>query len=170
MIEIDAALVASLVGTQFPQWAGLPVVPVAAVGWDNRTFRLGERMLVRLPSAERYVAQVAKEQRWLPLLAPRLPLPIPAPLALGAPGAGYPWPWSVYRWLDGEPARTERIADLGGFARDLACFLQRSRRSMRPTVRRPGPITSIAVAGSRSMTRRRGAQLPCWATSWPPRL
>lgn len=31
-------------------------------GWDNRTFRLGADLLVRLPSRARYVAQVAKEQ------------------------------------------------------------------------------------------------------------
>jgi aminoglycoside phosphotransferase (APT) family kinase protein len=120
---IDADLAARLVAAQFPHWAGLPVVPVDQPGWDNRTFRLGEAMSVRLPSAEAYAASVAKEHTWLPRLAPRLPLPIPVPLALGAPGCGYPWPWSVRRWIDGRPSSRERIRDLVVFARDLAGFV-----------------------------------------------
>jgi aminoglycoside phosphotransferase (APT) family kinase protein len=42
---------------------------------------------------------------------------------MGQPAAGYPWHWSIYRWLDGEIATSERIADLPQFARDLAQFL-----------------------------------------------
>jgi aminoglycoside phosphotransferase (APT) family kinase protein len=120
---IDTALVKRLVAAQFPRWAGVPVRPVDVDGWDNRTYRLGSDMTVRLPSATMYVAQVEKEHRWLPVLAPRLPLPIPVPLAKGTPGDGYPFPWSVYRWIDGRPATTERIDDLTVFATDVADFL-----------------------------------------------
>jgi aminoglycoside phosphotransferase (APT) family kinase protein len=122
-VEIDVSLVRRLVAAQFPKWADLPIRPVASGGWDNRTFHLGEHMSVRLPSAAPYALQVAKEHRWLPRLAPHLPLPIPVPLAMGAPAEGYPWPWSVYCWLDGEPATNERIADLSEFATALAQFL-----------------------------------------------
>ena len=122
-VNIDASLVTQLVSSQFPAWADLPITPVEFDGWDNRTFRLGVDMLLRLPSAEGYTAQVEKEQRWLPMLAPRLPLPIPAPLAMGVPGEGYPWNWSVYRWLEGAGASTERIEDLNEFATTLARFL-----------------------------------------------
>ena len=45
------------------------------------------------------------------------------PLAKGVPDEAYPWPWSVYRWLDGQPVATERIADLDQFACSLAGFL-----------------------------------------------
>ncbi|HYI19042.1 MAG TPA: aminoglycoside phosphotransferase family protein, partial [Solirubrobacteraceae bacterium] len=120
---VDEHLARRLVDSQFPQWADLPVTPVEHGGVDNRTFRLGERMTVRLPSADWYALQVAKEQRWLPVLAPRLPLPIPTPVAKGAPGEGYPYAWSVYRWLDGEIASESRIADLTEFATTLAGFL-----------------------------------------------
>jgi aminoglycoside phosphotransferase (APT) family kinase protein len=125
MIEMDitASLVSQLIRTQFPQWADLPIEPVAFDGWDNRTFHLGAEMSVRLPSAEGYAAQVEKEHRWLPQLAPLLPLPIPTPLALGAPAAGYPWHWSVYRWLEGEVATTAHLADRPQFAKALAQFL-----------------------------------------------
>jgi aminoglycoside phosphotransferase (APT) family kinase protein len=78
---------------------------------------------VRLPSSAIYVPQVEKEQRWLPKLAPLLPLPIPVPLAMGVPASGYPWPWSIYRWLEGDNATIERIADLRQFAIELAQFL-----------------------------------------------
>jgi aminoglycoside phosphotransferase (APT) family kinase protein len=120
---IDAALAARMVTAQFPEWAGLPVVPVEQPGWDNRTFRLGDTMSVRLPSAAAYVPSVRKEHTWLPRLAPRLPLPIPMPLALGSPGDVYPWPWSVRRWIDGRVSSRQRIRDLVAFARDLAGFL-----------------------------------------------
>ncbi len=121
--DIDVALVKRLITAQFPQWAHLPVTPAVPQGWDNRTFRLGAQMSVRLPSAAPYVAQVEKEHRWLPKLAPHLPLPIPIPLAKGAPAEGYPFNWSVYRWLEGETASTERIDDLIEFATTLAGFL-----------------------------------------------
>jgi aminoglycoside phosphotransferase (APT) family kinase protein len=120
---IDESLVSRLVATQFPEWAHLPIRPVDFGGWDNRTFHLGEQMTVRLPSAAAYVLQVEKEQRWLPQLAPHLPLPIPVPLAMGQPGDGYPWHWSIYRWLEGEIATIEGITDLRQFAVALADFL-----------------------------------------------
>ncbi len=122
-VDIDVALVRQLIAAQFPRWADLPLKPVDFDGWDNRTFRLGEDMSVRLPSAARYSAQVEKEHRWLPRLAPLLPLPIPVPLAMGVPGSGYPWPWSVYRWLEGEEATVERVDDLVQFSTSLARFL-----------------------------------------------
>ncbi|GLS35876.1 aminoglycoside phosphotransferase [Mesorhizobium tianshanense] len=80
-------------------------------------------MLVRLPSAAAYSLQVEKEQRWLPRLAPLLPLPVPVPLAMGNPADNYPWHWSVYRWIEGETATRERIASLPQFAASLARFL-----------------------------------------------
>ena len=122
-VEIDSGLIRRLIGQQFPQWAHLPIRSVEPDGWDNRTFRLGNDMSVRLPSAKRYVAQVEKEHRWLPVIAPHLPLPVPVPLARGVPAKGYPWPWSVYRWLEGEPASNGHITDPVQFARSLAEFL-----------------------------------------------
>jgi aminoglycoside phosphotransferase (APT) family kinase protein len=125
---IDAALARRLVGVKFPHWAELPVVPVAGGGWDNRTFRLGPDMAVRLPSAARYASQVEKEHHWLPVLRPLLPLPVPVPLAIGEPGLGYPWRWSIYRWLPGEAATLAPIADLSKFAMSLAEFLTALQR------------------------------------------
>jgi aminoglycoside phosphotransferase (APT) family kinase protein len=122
-IVVALSLVQKLVAAQFPAWAHLPIRPVAVSGWDNWTFRLGEQMSVRLPSAQRYVPQVDKEHLWLPRLGPQLPLHIPVPLAKGLPTDEYPWPWSVYRWLEGEPAAVARSGDLRLFATSLARFL-----------------------------------------------
>lgn len=138
-MNIDAALVRELITGQFPGWADLPVTPVLPGGWDNRTFRLGAELLVRLPSAEGYAAQVKKEHRWLPELAPLLPLPIPVPLARGAPAHGYPWPWSVYRWLLGESAATGQIDDLAEFAARLGQFLAALQRLDVAAGPPPGP-------------------------------
>lgn len=100
-VTVDPDLVARLIADQFPRWAGLPLTPVPSVGTDNAMVRLGDDLAVRLPRIGWAVHSVAREQRWLPRLAPLLPVAIPEPVALGEPGHGYPWPWSVYRWLPG---------------------------------------------------------------------
>ena len=136
---IDVELVRRLIRAQFPDWEDLPITPIVPGGWDNRTFRLGERMTVRLPSADGYRLQVEKEQRWLPLLAPQLPLPIPLPVRAGTPGEGYPWAWSIYEWIEGEPASNGSIRDLEEFAGDLAGFLVALRQVEVANGPLPGP-------------------------------
>ena len=128
-LNVPAAQVRRLVASQFPEYAGLPLRPVERNGWDNHTFRLGETMAVRLPTASRYAGQIAKEQIWLPRLAPQLPFPIPEPVALGQPGAGYPFPWSINRWIDGENASRDSVPNLNDFAGDLAGFLKALHRA-----------------------------------------
>jgi aminoglycoside phosphotransferase (APT) family kinase protein len=126
---IDIGLARRLVDSQFPQWSELPITEVEVDGWDNRTFRLGSELTVRLPTGDWYAKQVEKEQRWLPVLAPQLPLPIPTPAAKGTPDAGFPYPWSVYGWLEGELASKAHIGDLTGFATSLAGFLHALARA-----------------------------------------
>jgi aminoglycoside phosphotransferase (APT) family kinase protein len=120
---IDAALVRRLIETQFPRWAALPVTPVEVDGWDNRTYRLGDTMSVRLPTAAGYVPAVAKENEWLPRLARQLPLPIPDVLGAGVPDRGYPYPWSVRSWLPGTTALAAPPTDPSRFAEQVAAFI-----------------------------------------------
>ncbi|GAA1155438.1 aminoglycoside phosphotransferase family protein [Kribbella jejuensis] len=120
---IDAELVRRLIAQQFPQWADLPVTPVKVDGWDNRTYRLGTELTARLPTAESYVAAVEKEHTWLPRLAPVLPVEIPSAVAIGKPGLGYPHPWAIRRWISGETASVDSVADLDAFARAIADFI-----------------------------------------------
>ncbi|GAA2146058.1 aminoglycoside phosphotransferase family protein [Glycomyces algeriensis] len=127
MTDITADLVTTLVADQFPQWAHLPVAPVPRQGWDNRTFRLGETLAVRLPSGPGYVAAVAKEDRALPVLAAHLPVPVPAPVATGTPSPEYPHPWSVRRWLDGEALMDAGDVDRSRLAADLGAILTELR-------------------------------------------
>ncbi|WP_166350095.1 aminoglycoside phosphotransferase family protein [Phytoactinopolyspora limicola] len=126
---IDAELVRRLIAAQFPHWASLPVRPVEVEGWDNRTYRLGDDLTVRLPTHEAYVPAVEKEHRWLPRLAPVLPLAIPESLALGQPGEGYPHPWAVRRWIPGDTAQPERTADMVTFAESVGEFVLALRRA-----------------------------------------
>ena len=127
-VETDAALVGRLLAAQFPQWADLPIEPVPSAGTDNALYRLGDDMAVRMPRIHWAIGQVDKEQRWLPRLAPLLPLAIPVPLAKGAPGEGYPWDWTICRWLEGESVAVARIDELRRAAVDLARFLQALQR------------------------------------------
>lgn len=124
-VPIDADLVRLLVADQFPQWAALEIVPVESPGWDNALYRLGPELVVRLPRRVLGAELVPNEQRWLPVLAPRLPLPVPVPLGCGVPGAGYPWPWSVCRWLPGRSVAEGglRGVEVGALASSLGAFL-----------------------------------------------
>lgn len=60
-IEITELLAKELIAEQFPNWANLSIKSVEFGGHDNRTFHLGDEMLIRLPSAEKYVDAVSKE-------------------------------------------------------------------------------------------------------------
>lgn len=98
---VSSELVHQLLKSQFPQFSDRPIVAVASAGTDNALFRLGDDLLVRMPIIDWAVADVAKEQRWLPYLAPHVPVQIPTPISLGAPEHGYPCDWSIYRWCAG---------------------------------------------------------------------
>ncbi|MFE5630417.1 aminoglycoside phosphotransferase family protein [Streptomyces sp. NPDC056543] len=137
-------LVSALVAAQFPQWAALPVTPVASAGTDNDMYRLGDAMAVRLPKTAETAGSVVKEQRWLPHLAPHLPLPVPVPVGHGRPGEGFGLPWSVYDWIDGANAFDAPIDDLAHAAVELGRFgvaLRSVDASGGPRCIRGGPVT-----------------------------
>ncbi|MFE7170792.1 aminoglycoside phosphotransferase family protein [Streptomyces sp. NPDC057616] len=142
-LDIDTALVSRLIAEQLPQWAGLPVRPVASAGTDNAMYRLGDDMAVRLPRLPGGARQIDKEHRWVPRLAPHLPLAVPAPLAKGVPGAGYGLSWGVYRWLEGEDAHAAPLAEPASAARQLGEFvvaLRRADAAGGPPSFRGGPV------------------------------
>src|SRR5579862_6443887 len=121
-IEIDTPLVRALLNAQHPDLASLPLIDVGT-GWDNNVYRLGDDLVVRLPRRAAAAALIEHEQRWLPELAPGLPLPIPTPVRTGQPGSGYPWSWTVTRWLIGQSATISPPHDLATAAIELGGFL-----------------------------------------------
>ncbi len=113
-VEVTEDLVRDLLVVQHPDLADLPLV-VVANGWDNVILRLGRDLSVRVPRRQSAAALLVNEQRWLPELAPRLPVPVPVPVRRGAPTEFYPWHWSVCPWFDGDLA-----ADVAPAGRDVA--------------------------------------------------
>ena len=135
-VDTDADLVRRLLASQHPQWAGLSIERVASAGTDNAIYRLGDELAVRLPRIGWAVDFVAKEQTWLPVLAPHLPLVVPLPVAIGEPEEAFPYPWGVVQWLPGELATADRLDDPVQAALDLARFV-RALRTVDPT---DGPL------------------------------
>jgi len=120
---VDAVLVQRLIASQHPQWAGLPIERVASDGTTNAIYRLGPVAAVRLPLVRYGEQAIDVEGRWLPQIAPGLPLTVPAQLATGEPDAGYPFRWSVHRWIEGEPVSHAPVEDLVTLAESLAAWL-----------------------------------------------
>ncbi|WP_369432086.1 aminoglycoside phosphotransferase family protein [Glycomyces amatae] len=119
---IDEALVRSLLREQHPDLAGLPLREVEG-GWDNRMWRLGENLAVRMPQTPRAPSLLEKEHRWLPGLAPDLSLPVPVPVRIGAPSDRFPRNWIVATWVSGEPADAAPVERGPEAAAALAAFL-----------------------------------------------
>jgi len=121
-VDVTVELVRRLLAGQHPDLAGLPI-EFLANGWDNAMFRLGDRLLVRLPRREPAARILLNEQRWLPVLAPNIQLPIPSPERTGRPAHGYPFSWSVVPYLPGEPAAAADSLDQAAAAGSVGAFL-----------------------------------------------
>lgn len=125
-IDITSTLAKKLIAEQFPEFADLPIRDVEKQGHDNRTYRLGEAMLIRMPTAESYALKVPKEQVLLPKLASYLTVNIPRPITMGVPSQDYPYPFSIYKWLEGRSLNLVVLEDkqIETLAVDLAIFLK----------------------------------------------
>jgi len=187
-VDTDEDLVRRLVAAQFPHWAHLPIRRVLPAGTDNAIYRLGDDLSARLPRRPHGVLPLEKEIRWLPRLAPLLPLAAPVPIAEGAPGEDYPFVWAVCRWVYGDNATAGRIADPRRFATELAelaAALQRIDSSDGPgpgshnffrgePIARRDAATRAAIAalaskvdaGAATAAWEEALQAPEW--HWPP--
>jgi aminoglycoside phosphotransferase (APT) family kinase protein len=121
-VEVSADLVRRLLADQHPDLARLPVAFLAN-GWDNELYRVGDGLVARLPRRALGAQIIKNEQRWLPELAPRLPLPVPYPERTGEPGHGYPYCWSVVPYLPGVPAAEATSFDPARAAAAVGRFL-----------------------------------------------
>ncbi|UZN05056.1 aminoglycoside phosphotransferase family protein [Cellulomonas sp. S1-8] len=118
-IDVTADLARALLADQHPDLADLPVHG-RTFGWDNLTWRLGDDLALRFPVRELSSTLIEREQRWLPVLAPLLPVAVPRPVRDGRPGLGYPWTWSVVPWLAGDVVAATPVADRTAWATQLA--------------------------------------------------
>ena len=115
-----------LIAEQFPEYSNLPLTDVEQQGHDNRTYKLGPDMLIRMPTAACYALKVPKEQELLPEFANFLSIKIPAPIKTGKPSSDYPYPFSIYQWLPGKSINLLTLTDQEKeqLAFDLAKFLK----------------------------------------------
>ncbi len=60
-MEICIEMVQRLINEQYPEFMGLNIKSVEKSGHDNRTFHLGEDMIIRLPSGKDYAMQAKKK-------------------------------------------------------------------------------------------------------------
>jgi len=125
-LNISPDLARNLITEQFPEFAHLPIISVEKQGHDNRTYRLGNDMLIRMPTDDSYALKVPKEQKLLPRLASHLTTNIPVPVKMGVASTEFPFPFSIYKWLDGRSADLLILDDdcLENIALDLAKFLK----------------------------------------------
>ncbi|PPK67392.1 phosphotransferase [Actinokineospora auranticolor] len=122
-IEITAGLVRDLLRDQHPDLAELPLREVDG-GWGNQMWRLGDELAVRIQRVDTEPEHQLKERRWLPLLAPRLPLPVPVPVRDGAASDRFPKLWTVMTWVPGVPLDRGSITRGEHAADTLAAFLR----------------------------------------------
>ena len=156
-VEIDDGTVGRLVAAQLPEWASLPVRRLPPLGTDNQLFRLGDELLVRMPRIHWAADSALTEHRWLPRIAPHLPLPVPAPVALGVPGEGYPFHWTVVPWIEGENPTPDTF-DPEEWAVSLGAFVRACR--------------AVPAMDAPVKTEGRGAPLASlddWVREWTPR-
>ncbi|MBZ6309855.1 phosphotransferase [Streptomyces olivaceus] len=121
--EITADLVRELLREQHPDLAGLAVREVAG-GWGNQMWRLGDDLAVRMQRMDPTPELLLKERRWLPVLAPGLPLPVPVPVRSGEPSARFPKHWTVMTWVPGTPLDLSPVTRGAHAADVLADFLR----------------------------------------------
>jgi aminoglycoside phosphotransferase (APT) family kinase protein len=108
-VHIDDDLVRALLHEQHPDLAGETLARVDA-GWDNVTYRVGGELAIRIPRRETAVALLLNEQRWLPVLGPRLGIAVPLPTRSGVPSGLFKWPWSIVKWVPGQTVDSEPMA------------------------------------------------------------
>jgi aminoglycoside phosphotransferase (APT) family kinase protein len=122
-LTIDAALVSSLLVSQFPHLSDLACHHVAE-GFDNSLWRLGDDLVIRIPRRASAVELTLNELRWLPEAAAHVSLRTPLPLMAGVPEHGYPWPWSITSWIEGIPGDDVDLDNNGPSAAAMATFLR----------------------------------------------
>lgn len=158
---LDAEGVRALLRATAPELADLPLA-LAADGWDNTIWRLGDDLAVRIPRREIAAPLIEHEQSSLPVLGPRLArhgILTPVPIVLGRPGATFPWPWSVVPWIHGSRALGEPRADHAPWAGELAQALM-ALHEPAPADAPVNPVRGVPLSCRDEVMQERLAALP----------
>lgn len=123
-VDVDAHLVRRLMRDQHPDLADRHLRRIGT-GWDNAVYRLGPDLTARVPRRGLGARLIGTELRWVPELAPGLPLPVPTPVRAGAPTDFYPWQWAVCVHVPGHPPGATAFTGVAGMraAEVMAAFL-----------------------------------------------
>lgn len=156
-LVLNEVVLRRLLESQHPDLADAELSHLAD-GWDNSIWRIGDEFLARLPRRDAGAALVDNEIKWLPKLAPDLPLPIPVPVRTGEPGAGYPYRWSISEWLPGDIVADADLVSPDTEAGRLGDFLAALHRQA-PSELEPNAARGIPVAGRRPILDRHLAAL-----------
>ncbi len=169
-INVDEALVRSLLTEQQPQLSELPI-RLLAVGWDNAMFRVESDppVIARVPRRTSAAELVLTEQRWLPSLASRLSLRVPTPVWNGYPTRAFAWPWSLVPWIDGDTADRAPLGHPAREADRLASFLVELHRSAPPEAPR-NRFRGVPLAERAELFERHVANLPAELDPGPWRV
>lgn len=161
-LHVDEALAARLVAAQHPDLAG--DLRLVSNGWDNAMFRLGDDLAVRMPRRREAVGLMWNEQRWLPKLAPRLPVAVPAPVRNGrpAPDLGYDVPWSIVPWFEGASGLSLDVETRGVAVNGLAAFVAELGATPAPADAPANAYRGVPLAHRDDIVRARlaGGRIP----------
>ncbi|MBN8950624.1 MULTISPECIES: aminoglycoside phosphotransferase family protein [unclassified Rhizobium] len=120
-------MVRRLLSRTTPQWADLPVRRLASSGTDNAIYRVGEKLLLRLPRREAAANLITKELDWLPRFGDLL-LDVPKLYFRGRIDFGLKGEFGIFEWMEGDIAAPQNIADPLAAALALASFLNALHR------------------------------------------
>lgn len=157
-IDITVDLIRALLRDQHDDLADLEL-DVLDRGWDNTNFRLGSDYIVRVPHRAVAAPLLGFEQRWLKVLAPRLPLPIPVPVRYGAPTDFFPWKWSVVPWFEGTTAALSELAEPAVEAARLGEFFN-ALHTPAPPDAPENPYRGVSLAERRASFEEHAARIP----------
>lgn len=107
---MDEGLARRLIGEQFPE-VERRSFRLLGEGWDNTVWLVDEEWVFRFPRRAMVIPGLENEMRFLPHLAPLLPLPIPVPTLLGEPSAAFGWPFHGAPFLPGRELAEAALDD-----------------------------------------------------------
>ena len=91
-VVVDEPLARRLIGEQFPQVEQRSLQLLGA-GWDNTVWLVDDEWVFRFPRRQMVIRGLENEMRYLPRIAPLLPVPIPKPTLLGKASDEFAWPF-----------------------------------------------------------------------------